>query len=191
MKNASLFFGFFVLVLLSLFSCSQNQKPDPYAFDFHFPDEEARKNVMASIITYIYKAPPGASLESRFDTAHVGYYLSVVRNFEMLRYHIAEDSTHYFYIKRPARNVYNHNRGVGGKFKMTANGSISNFEEVWVTPMVEDEKIENWANYFFPEFIETGKVDNYLINNSMVEFPNDRAKYDKEKYEWRYDVIEN
>jgi hypothetical protein len=179
---------FFLLQFLP--SCKP-EKPDVYSIEYHFPDESLRKNLMASIITYIYKAPPGASLEMRFDEAHKDYYLSEVKNFEMLKYHIAEDGYHYFYILRPARNVHNHKRGVGGKFKYNEDGSLSHFEEVWVTPMVEEEKIKNWAAYFFPDFIQTGRVDNYLPNTSMVEFPNDRAKYDNAKYEWRYDILEN
>jgi len=174
-----------IFISFLFFACKQSETA-PYAFGKWLPNEAAQKERMIDIISYIYVAPPGVPTTDRLEPEHRGFYATESAKFQMLHYFVAEDGQHFFYIQRPARNVRNDVRGVGGKFYLNDDGTLRDFEEVFVTPMIPLENVYEIGEMLFEEFVTTGNVESVLGDTNIVEFPDGRAYYSKDKLEWRY-----
>lgn len=177
----------FSLIIFSfvLLSCKQNEK-SLYAFDHWIANKADQTERMIDIISHIYVAPPGVPTVDRLQAEHRAFYKGESSKFEMLHYLIADDGQHFFYIQRPARNVRNDVRGVGGKFYLAQDGTIKDFQEVFVTPMIPYDNVKEIGEMLFDEFVTTGNVESVLGDAEIVEFPDGRAYYSMEKLEWRY-----
>jgi hypothetical protein len=171
------------LLFVILSACT---KPDPYSFEYHFPEEYDRMEQFAKIISYVYVSPPATDPLERTKAEHRNWYKGRIPEFEMLRYHIDETGLHHFYLLRPARSASNNKRGVGGVFRLNEQGEIMDYDEIWVTPIIPAEDVKRFADYFWPEFLKTGFVATYASMPNMVEFPGELSYYDQQFLEWRY-----
>ncbi len=172
---------FFSAAILLFSSCSQ----DPYRFDRYYSAAE-QDTLMANIITYVYKVPRGVPKSDKFDPTYRSLYVAQIPLFEMLHYHIDEDSTHYFYMIRPARNAQGHKRGVAGSYKVNRDLSLKEFRELYNTPMIPEELVREKGEYLWRDLVKLGNVDRYMGNRDFIEFPNQQCTYDFDKKEWVY-----
>lgn len=163
------------------------RKENVYLIDKFVPKAK-RDSLMADIITYIYAKPVEATSQNRFEPQFRDYYVKQLIQFEWLYYSIDKDSTHYFYIKRPARSPKGYKRGVAGKFKLDKNGKIKDFEEIFNTPMLPDIDIFERGKEVFEEILETGGIGKFKDNQAYIEFPSQVSVYDKKIYEWVYNA---
>jgi hypothetical protein len=156
-----------------------------YEVAAHFPGSE-KDTLLANMITFIYKRPNAAINRDRTDPEFRSYYVSRLGEFEFVHHHFSADSTHWFYLIRPARSVDGDKRGVGGRFRTNEALEMVEFEEIFNTPIMTEEALRRTGRILFEEMIATGNVDAYSQDRGMIEWPDDRLKYDKEKREWRY-----
>ena len=161
--------------------------PEPGIYDVNlfFPDQDMRDTLMANMITYIYKRPKVATNESRTQPQFREYYVDKITMFDHLYHYLSNDSTHYYYLIRPARSLKGTNRGVGGKFKTDSQLNLYEFEEVFNTYIMSVDSLKLVGMELFTNMINGSLTDN-VENNKYIEWPDDRLKYDKEKMEWRY-----
>lgn len=151
-------------------------------------DKPTHDTLMADIITYIYKVPRGADPKRKHDLEYRKLYVNQIPNFRFVYYHIdEEDSTHYFYLIRPARNEQGYNRGVLGKFKWDENRKFTEFREIAVTPMQPDETLLENGKYLWQDLMFYGHVDRYFLNKQFIEFPDERTRYDLKNHFWTYE----
>jgi hypothetical protein len=166
-------------------SVEDKKSNNPYPVDKYL-DKKRQDSVMVDIITYIYVRPTEATSENRFELSFRPYYIKQLPLFEWIYYTTRDNLTHYFYIKRPARSPKGYKRGVGGKYKLDKKGKITDFEEIFNTPMLPDDDIYSRGREVFEEILKTGGVGRLENNQAYIDFPNQHSIYDKEKHEWVY-----
>ncbi len=187
MKNSitSLLLGTYLFI--GLISCNSNSKYDIATYY----EQEAQDTILTNIVTYIYKVPRGVPKERKHYNEYRHLYVKIIKDFEFLNYYIdPSDSTHYFYMIRPARNAHGHKRGVGGKYKVDQDFNLLDFEEIFNTPMMSVEEIKEKGTYLWDDLMYYKNVDRYFLNKSFIEFPDERVRYDKETKEWTYEKLE-
>lgn len=169
---------------------TETEAVDRYHVAGHFPGAIA-DTLLANMITFIFKRPTAAINRDRTHAEFRSYYVSKLDQFEFVHHHMSADSTHWFYVIRPARNVDGDKRGVGGKFRTNEALEMVEFEEIFNTPVMPKDQLEQTGRILFEEMIATGNVDAFTHDRKQIEWPDERLKYDTEKREWRYDVVEN
>lgn len=174
MKRIVLFISF----SLTLLSCKQK-----YDVNKYYSSSE-RDTLLTTIITYVYTLPQNATWETRFDAQYRKYYVSQLRKFKFEKYFIDQNNTHYYYIIRPARAVQGNLRGVGGSFKLDANGRIVSFQEIFNTPVGDLNELRAKGDELFKWMVKTGNVNDYVKNSDYVEWPNAQSYYDTIRHEW-------
>ena len=174
-----------LLCLIILGSCdTYNSK---YNINGYFSQQE-QDTLMTNIVTYIYKVPKGADPKRKHDIEYRKLYANQIPEFEFIYYHIEpSDSTHYFYLIRPARNAKGYKRGVLGKFKISNNLKFKEFEEIANTPMLAENEIKEKGKFLWEDLMYYNHVNRYVENKDYIEFPDSRVRYDKASHEWTYE----
>lgn len=151
----------------------------------YFPEDTA-DTILVNAVTFVGRKPPASISLTRFEPQFRDYYIGYAKSFSFYLYHITEDSTHLFYMIRPARSLEGNTRGVIGNFRMNTDYSLYDFEEVANTRIKPREELQKIGVTLFRELLENGNIDHYLPDTAMIEWPDDRLKYDKVTNEWRY-----
>lgn len=169
-----------------LFSCNSSRKYDITRYH----SQETIDTLLVNMVTLIGVKPKTADWQTRHLPQHRKHYVQIAKQFSFDRYYISPEGVHYFFMVRPARHARGNQRGVGGKFRMNENLELYEFEELFNTPVMPYDQIIAKGREIFAEMINTGNVDNYVRRKDFIEWPDDRLKYDKQKNEWRYDVVD-
>jgi hypothetical protein len=172
---------FLILTLgLSIASCSMKNKYDVA----NYYDASQRDSVQASIIAYIFIAPPYTLMKDRFKPEHRSFYtdLKTLRRFSIDKFYKNEKDINYFLILRPGNRV-EERRAVGGYFKLGENYSLEGFREVFVTPILAEQDAKAKGEFLFEKMVK-GEVDEFLKMKSYVQWPNEASLYDTTTYEW-------
>ncbi len=174
---------FVVIGIITMFSSCKQDKYDIK----HYYSESEQDTLMTNIITYIYKTPRGVRKENKHSPEYRYLYVAEVPNFKFVHYYInPEDSIHYFYLIRPARNTQGHKRGVAGKYKTDSNLNLTDFQEIFNTPMLPETDIIEKGKYLWTDLMYYDNVERYLLNKDFIEFPDERTRYDTITKEWTY-----
>ncbi len=173
MKNLILGLTFLLL------NCSSKDKYDVSRYH----DAKEQDEMLTSIITYIFDAPPLTSMEDRFKPEHRNYYSNLASRFSIEKYFITEDGTHYFYVIRPAPSRLE-KRGVGGHFRVTDDFLLTDFREIFVTPILPEADVKGRCAFLFDEMVK-GTLGQYLAMESYMQWPNPVSYYDTITYEWK------
>ena len=96
---------FALLIAVFFTSCKETYNPSQYLL------ANDMDTILVNVITLDYKMPESATLETRHEAQYRQYYVGLLPQFRFINYHVAQDSTHYFYMLRPARSLNNHKRG--------------------------------------------------------------------------------
>ena len=149
-----------------------------------FSPEEA-SSLLVNMVTYIGRKPPLATNTTRFHEEFRTYYVQYAQEFRPLYFLIAPNGRHYYYLTRPARSTQGNRRGVGGMFYLE-NNTLHDFIELFNTTVMSEEELEVAGWELFRTMVMKGHVDEYLDNRHYIEWPDDRLKYDRQLFEWRY-----
>lgn len=169
---------FAAIAILVLMACSTKDKYDVN----RYYDVKEQYEVLTSIVTYIFDAPPYTKMEDRFKPEHRTYYSGISGRFALWKYFIAEDGTHYFYVIRPAPNA-GEKRGVGGHFKMGKDYQLTGFREEFVTPILPENEVKDRCAFMFDAMVQ-GELPKYISMPSYVQWPNAVSQYDTVTYQW-------
>jgi hypothetical protein len=176
------FIAILLVAILWFANCNTENKYDISQY-IH---SELQDSLLTDIIIYTYKLPRGVRKENKFDPEHRHLYKKILSDFEITKYFVDEGGFHYFLIIRPARSAHGHKRGLAGKFRLTEDFVITDFEEIFNTPMLPVETIRERTEYLWADLMHYKNVDRYYINKDYIEFPNEECKYDKVLKEWVY-----
>lgn len=168
----------YIGLIFFLADCSSNDKYDVA----RYYDAREQDELLTSIVTFVYTAPAYTSMKDRFLPEHRNYYSFLASKFSIEKYFIADDGTHYFYLIRPGPQ--NGKRGVGGHFKMGRDFQLTDFQEVFVTPVLPEGEVKGRCAFLFDEMVK-GSIDPYLVMESYVQWPNPISYYDTVTYEWK------
>jgi hypothetical protein len=185
-KVIKLLSPFLLAVFLIAFAACSDQDA-PYLVERHFTNEKELDSLKADLITYVGLPPKRIGGLARFQPRYRKHYVSFLPKYALDRYFVSADSTHYFFMLRPARSAKGDvQRGVGGKFKLNERGRIVAFEEIYNTPVLEEDEIREKGRALFREMVKTGTIKKYANDRSYVEWPDERLRYDPHTFEWRY-----
>ncbi len=179
-KYAVVYFLFLLIGIAGYLTSCADQKYDIN----QYYDTASQDTLMTNIIISSYKTPRGVRKEDRFNPEFRDLYVKQLPLFDFIFFHVDDAGVHYFYMLRPARNVDNRKRGVGGRFRTNENLELIDFEELFVTPMIPEEDVQTRGKYLWDDLMHFGHVDRYLLNMDYVEFPNKGVRYDMELKEW-------
>jgi hypothetical protein len=171
-----------LLATLLLGACSTKDKYDVARY-FKPQEQDA---VLTSIVSYVFVAPPYTEMKDRFKDNHRGFYSEAASRFSIVKYYIADDGTHYFYIIRPGPKS-TEKRGVGGYFKMDKgdkNYELKEFHEVFVTPVMPEADIKDRCSFLFDEMVHH-TIDKFLPMSTYIQWPNQITYYDTITYQWK------
>lgn len=172
---------FALLLILALFSCSSKDKYDPS----RYLKAKERNELLTSIISYLYSPPQYVSKQDRFKQEHRNFYSGLVSKFRLEKLFIADDGTYYYLVIRPSpRQNANEVRGAGGHFRVKDDSTLTEFREVFVTPLMPENDVKEKASFLFDEMVKGG-VERYLKMPSYVQWPNEISEYDTVLYEWK------
>ncbi len=175
-------FGITALTIF-FFSCGNNLKQYEVS---NFIETGKQDSLLTDIITYVYSWPKEAKSHTRFEAEHREYYIEQLSKFKWIYYYVSPEGKHHFYVLRPARSLHGHKRGVAGTYYLNSEGKITDFFEVFNTPLLPEEEIKEKGKILFKELIEKGSVESYIGNIEWVEFPYENSYYDTTNYEWAY-----
>ncbi|MFM7855689.1 MAG: hypothetical protein ACKO96_28110 [Flammeovirgaceae bacterium] len=173
-----------ILLCLSIFllGCANNQKS---SITDYFDEVDAKK-ILAQVVRHNYYNE-GIPASDRYHNKYNEKYEKVLANFSFYKYGIRKDKFHYFILYRlHHKDKY---RATGGRFKLGHQNKIVYYNEIFVTPLLRKEDINEKADFLFDELIKTGEInDEFLKMRQYVEWPNETQKYDSAKHEWgRFD----
>jgi len=187
MRKILLFIVAVFLMAIFVLSCDYSGCKK-YRYDSYF-EKSTRDTLLTDMVTFIGPKPRTANYLSRLETQHRGFYIQQTQGFSIEFFYKSAADTFYFYMIRPARSPKGNTRGVGGKFTLNPeNYSIEHFEEIFNTPIYDRDELKVIGCDLFQELKETGNIERYIFNSDLIEWPDDRLKYDKVRREWRYDV---
>ena len=173
-----------LLAICGLFGCSLNDKKYDTASYYYGAQQDS---VLASIITYIFIAPPYTEMKDRFKPEHRGFYADPVTlsKFSIDQFYVDEAGTNYFLVLRPGVKI-GEKRAVGGHFKTDRNFQFSDFREIFVTPVLPEDEVKKKGEFLFDKMVK-GEVKEFLKMKNYVQWPNAASYYDSTKYEWVLD----
>lgn len=195
-------FPILLLILAGIAACHYEKPAEATSFAFtesdslqaarfnilrYFSQEEA-DTLLVDAVTFIGRKPVLATSESRFHPKFRSYYAEYSRQFSFFLYHIDTDSVHAFYMLRPARSLDGNTRGVLGQYTLDENKHMIDFIEILNTRVRPKSELKKIGLILFEALLEKGHVDDMISDTAMVEWPDDRLKYDHRRNEWRYDV---
>lgn len=169
-----------------LFPKKEKDHMHQYRVENYFSSDQ-KDTLLTDIVTLIGVKPRTATSLTRFEQEFRPYYIQYSEEFKMVYYFVNENDDHYYYLIRPARSTKGNTRGVGGKFRFE-NEIIIEFEEIFNTPVLDEDQLIEIGEILFLEMIETGSVEQFFGNKFYIEWPDERLKYHKGLNEWRYDV---
>jgi hypothetical protein len=150
-------------------------------------DSQTLDTVLTNMVTYIYRRPAVATNETRTNPEFREYYAKNASLFSFEYLFTDEDNTYYYYLIRPARSLEGNIRGVGGKFTLNPEDlSLTTFEETFNTYISSRDTLLKWGYELMKSMIADKAHEEMLIEDSRVEWPDNRLKYHLERREWRY-----
>lgn len=168
-----------IILIVVVFACNTKDKYDINRY--YTPKEQDA--ILTSIIAYIYTAPLYSKMEDRFEPKHRQYYSSLTSKFKIIKYYVADDSTHFFYLLRPS-SIASEHRVVAGHFKLKKNFGLKDFREEFVTTVMPESDLTGKSVFLFDEMVK-GKITDYLGMETYIQWPNKISYYDTITYEWK------
>ena len=165
-----------------------NKENQLYAVEHYIPAEQY-DTLLVDMVTYMGVKPRNTNHLTRHEPQHRDFYINQAQNYFLHSYYIADDDSHYYYMIRPARHHQYEHRAIGGKMKVDEAWRITEFEEIFATKPMSLHSLKELAANLFPEMVQDHEQIPYNVMQ-WIEWPDDRCRYDKQKNEWRYDVVE-
>lgn len=186
MKRCNLF----IVVSLLLLSACTNNKYEPQ----RYLSRQQEDSLIYKVIRYAAKLPANANHDTKFDTKFDPYYKALAAEYDIRAYYIDEDSTHYFVMTRPARSITPMRESIGCKLRYNNDGTISEYEEVFRTWKMPEDKMNERFPVLFDRMVKGESLEPYYSKtkgDQYIEFPDDRFYFDKADRKWHDRVMDS
>ncbi len=173
----------YVLGFLFLIACANK---DPYDPNKYFTRAEQLQMINESV-RYSAKLPPGATHESKFDTAFNWYYKIATSEYDLRACTPASDGGYYFLMTRKARSIWPAREAIGGKLKVDQELKLQEYEEVFRTWKMAEDSLGPRALELFDLMVKGKDLTPYYSKfkgDRYIEFPDDRFIFDPKKRKW-------
>jgi hypothetical protein len=182
MNNSIIRISFFILIACAACRQSAQYQPETYL------STAEQEQFLKKIARYTAKVPRRVTHEDKYNARYDAYYSEEMKKYDVRRYYISPDSTHYFLITRPAPSLREKRVAIGGRLKYGHQGSITFYEEVFRTWKMEQEELTRKGETLFSTMVETGNVNAYLPGkreDDWVEFPDGKSYFDVGTRRWK------
>ncbi|MDZ7650896.1 MAG: hypothetical protein U5K54_29265 [Cytophagales bacterium] len=133
-------------------------------------------------------APDGLTFDERFYAPYDSFYIEQARQHKFDAYY-KEGTTHYFLVSRKAPSLVDKRVAIGGKFLLSADNAISEYEETFRTWKMVPDTLAKCEMILFDKLVRGETLESYLTKNSKgieyIEFPDERTYFDKEARQWK------
>lgn len=131
------------------------------------------------------KLAPGSSYDNRDSAEFMPYYTERMKLHDFANYYM-NDSVRYFQLYRIVPSLYKEKIAIAGRYRTGANGEITEFEEVYITPKMKQEDLDEKAGELFRELVENGNVQEYMGQRAFIDFPDSLNVYNKQTQRWDF-----
>jgi hypothetical protein len=184
-KNLILLLLLIIAITATFFLISQ---PEKHHIDYYI-DKSAQDTLLVNVVTHMGIRPKHADYNSRFQPQYRRFYINQSENYNFYRY-FADDQYHYFYMIRPARHAQGNRRAIGGKMKLDSLMNILDYEEVFVTRVMQEDSLIKIAPTLF-DALSLGRDLQDFIQNDLVEWPDAHVRYNKQIKHWSLELADN
>ena len=174
------------LALLVCISCDQHKSEEKYKVKNYFTDTQ-RDSLLVTLVPYFADMLVGMEYKDRFDSTSREKFKKILFNWSFERYYIDKDSNCYFIISELAPSAKVDDKiAIGGRYKLTSDGKIVQYEELFNTYKMPPEKLSKTSDLLMDEMVsKNGDVSKYIGDGETIEFPDAHVCYDKEKLKWK------
>lgn len=178
---------FSLILLILLFSCSQN-KSDKHDANKHLSEDEKQLFVY-DIIRYTGKLVSKASHSSKFNQEFDMDYWSLAREHSLDFLHIDNNSNRtYFSISRLAPSIHIRKVSIGGYLVRNESREIVEYVEVFRTWKMPVDELNTKTAKLFDLLVYGKDLSRYMpdnvYGNEYIEFPNATTYFDSNKRLW-------
>jgi len=181
MKNLA---GGFILMVLIAGACTTKNN---YQVSAHLTPQQ-QDDMMAKIIRYVGRAPEGLTFEERFYKPYDSVYQEQAKLHKFDAYFI-KGNVHYFLVSRRAPSLVEKRVATGGKFMLSDDNKITEYEEVFRTWKMVPDTLAKREMILFDDFVKGKSLSPYETRNSngveYIEFPDERTYFDKDAMQWK------
>jgi hypothetical protein len=174
--------GFFLAIITG--ACSTK---NDYKVSTHLTPQQ-QDDMMWKIIRYVGRAPEGITFEERFYTPYDSVYQEQAKLHKFDAYFI-KGNTHYFLVSRRAPSLTDKRVATGGKFMLSDNNKITEYDEVFRTWKLVPDTLAKREMILFDDFVKGKSLSPYETKNSggveYIEFPDERTYFDTSTMQWR------
>jgi hypothetical protein len=172
------------ILVLIVTACSAKKE---YSVSAHLtPDQQVV--IMDKIIRYVGRAPEGLTFEERFYPAYDSFYLEQSSLHKFDAYYV-NGNEHYFLVSRRAPSLVDKRVATGGKFTLTDNNKLVEYEEIFRTWKMVPDTLAKREMILFDKLVKGESLTPYETRNSKgvdyIEFPDERTYFDKASKQWR------
>lgn len=144
-----------------------------------------------SIIRYAGHLPKRAKEHTKWDSMFDETYLKQAQSFVLDKYFRNEkDGYIYFQVRRIAPSFQKKYVATGGRVKYDENGNIREYEEIYRTWKLDEEKLAEKSKLFFDGMVKGADLSKYYTDNigdtEHIEFPDANTFFDKESRKWAF-----
>jgi hypothetical protein len=164
------------------------QRPGIYEPSRYFNQAE-QDSLTVRLVTYIGVKPKHADYLNRHDIEYRPFYRKQAESFSFHKLLKSTDGRIFFYVIRPARHPIYEKRAIGGWIIADNTLNIIDVEEVFATFAMEEGKLKYHSANLFLQLIKEETLTNTTVPQ-LIEWPDNRCRYDKTRHEWRYDLME-
>lgn len=172
------------IITLIAGACSTKNE---YQVSAHLSPQQ-QDEMMWKIIRYVGRAPEGLTFEERFYAPYDTFYQEQARIHKFDAYYI-KNNTHYFLVSRKAPSLVEKRVATGGRFTLTEEGKISDYEEVFRTWKMVPDTLAKREMILFDKFVRGESLTPYETKNSggveYIEFPDEHTYFDKQAKQWK------
>lgn len=172
-----------ILVLITGACSTKNN----YEVSAHLTPQQ-QDEMMWKIIRYIGRAPEGLTFEERFYAPYDSFYREQAKLHKFDAYY-KEGNTHYFLVSRSAPSLVEKRVATGGKFILSTDNKITEYEEVFRTWKLVPDSLAKREMVLFDKFVRGESLQSYETKNSngveYIEFPDEYTYFDKASRQWK------
>jgi hypothetical protein len=182
MRSCSLIVA--VIALALLHAC----KNDPYDPSHELSKEEQAK-LLRKMVYYSTKLPPNGSDSTKFDSKFDWYYDRAAAESSLLKWYATPDPTQwYFLVSRMARSLTPMQEGIAGKVKLTADGNIADYEEVFRVWKMPADTLQKRGSMLFDRMVHGKDLTLFYPKyqaDRYIELPTEGYYFDKKSKHWK------
>ncbi len=162
------------------------QRPGIYE-PARYLNQAEQDSLMNRLVAYIGVKPKHADYLNRHDMVHRPFYRKQAERFSFHKLLESTDGRIFFYVIRPARHPVYEKRAIGGWFIPDEANQILDVEETFATFAMKEQELKDHSDILF-ELLLKGEALSNATHPLLIEWPDNRCRYDRARHEWRYDV---